>query len=109
MILRFCPFFSRLSNLLEYSLTILCISVVSFVILILCIFMVSFVSDFLIWVLLYNPSSCSVSFHMNSVHLHFGLLLMDEDLVLPFYLLFSTCSIFLLFIFLVFLSAIFGW
>lgn len=44
------------------------------------------------WVLCFKPFSHSVFWLMNTVHLHLGWWLINEDFVLPFYLLFFGCS-----------------
>ena len=51
------------------------------------------------WVVFYNASVHSVSELGNSFHLHLGWLLIKENLVLPFYALFSGCSLSPLFLF----------
>ena len=50
-------------------------------------------------VLFLNPPSHSVSWLLNSIHSYLVWLLIDEDLVLPFYLSFYGCSISPLFLF----------
>ena len=51
------------------------------------------------WVLIFNPFSHSDFWVVNSIYLQLEWLLIDKDVVLPFYLLFSGCSISLLFLF----------
>ena len=51
------------------------------------------------WVLFFNPSSHSVFWLEDSINLYLEWLLIYEGLILPFYLLFSGCSIFPLFVF----------
>lgn len=62
------------------------------------------------WILFLDPFKHSVSVDSWSIHLYLGWMWIDEDLVLPFYLLFSGCSIlsFLLFYLCFLLTFLFG-
>ena len=61
------------------------------------------------WVLFFNPFSHPVFWLMNSAHLYLGQLLINENLVWPFYLLPFGCSVLSLFLSPEFLLAIFVW